>query len=163
MLQVCTLARAPSKGEAERVTTLEIANVFFHPRPRLFAALELDRRGDSMLRLGDSRTRLRHTIDQLGERRREQQIERRLRQGKHLVAACHGNCRKEIDDPCDGRLRVVGVALEACAGSEQRLQLSGRAAGRSMLCSCGFDRHHRFPQFEKSDVVQSQRAAHTRS
>ena len=106
------------------------------------------------------RARLRYAIDELREGWGEQQIEGRLGKGEYLVAAGGGDGREEVHDRSNRSVGLGRIAAEARARTGQHLQLCGGAPRGGILRRRRFDRHHRFPQFGKSHIVQREGAAH---
>src|ERR1700720_4910619 len=94
------------------VAALEIANVLFHPIPGLLALFELDGIDDLALCCLNARTSLRHAIDDSRQRGYQQQVERRLRECQHLVAAGGGNRGEKIHDGGNGRGGVGDLTVE---------------------------------------------------
>ena len=62
--------------------------------------------------------RLRHAIDHVRERRSEQQIERRLREREHLIAAGGSDGGEEFHDGGHGGRGIGDFALEPHAGAQ---------------------------------------------
>src|SRR5277367_2089454 len=118
----------PALEQFQLVAALEIADVLLHPDARLLALPELDRRGDFALRLHDARARLRHPLDNARQGRGEQQVQGRLRQRQHLIAAGCRDRGEKIDHRGNRRVGVVCRALEAGAGAREVMQLRRAAA-----------------------------------
>ena len=117
-----------------------------------------------VMRLCASRMRERAcgTVDDALERGHEQRVERRLRQGEHLVAARGRHRREEFDDGVHRRRDVARFALELRARAPQCAVR--RCAPRGGVLRGGrLDRHHRLPQLDEGHIVERERAAHARA
>ena len=146
----------------ELVAPPEVLNVASHPGFGLARLASAHGLGDATLGDYDASLRLRDAVDHATQRRRKQPGQWLRRHHQNTVPRQLGDDLEELDDRADGGIGVAGRLNAPDDLIDPRSPVAAHALrGERSRTRC--DREHRFPELDERDLVEGERATHTRS